>query len=147
MIVLIAEDFRRGGYAPSWMRTMEPLVQVGAAMPKTRMIPSCEGYIAACERAEKMLLRLLSPRQRRKYRKSQSFTVTAASGRKYRILPTRILNVEELKPKSRKKVARAWCMVPSDRDVPVYDQMAAQMLLLQADEEKFKEIATRRLSS
>lgn len=92
-------------------------------------------------RSEQLLLRNLSPGQRRQYETRGSFDVTGgASGKRYRVLQGHQLNVEELDAAGRR--VRLWCFMP-EGGVPVEDIMLAQKLALELFENDALRIANK----
>jgi hypothetical protein len=85
-------------------------------------------------RAEALLWAWLSPAQRRQYRARRWFEVTAASGRRYRILRG---GVVRLHPRG-----SGYC-IEATSPVPVADEMLADKLLLETDERRFLATAHR----
>jgi hypothetical protein len=76
-----------------------------------------------------LLLRLLSPEQRRDFRRIKCFYVVGGySGDLYRIRVGKIANIDLLRGGG--KVKYSLCVHP-DGGVPIYDAMAAQLLHLQ----------------
>jgi hypothetical protein len=76
-----------------------------------------------------LMVKLLTPEQRREFRMSQHFHVTGGStGCIYRIRTGRTANIDVLREDGRLRYRL--CVVPVG-GVPVYDVMAAQMLHLQ----------------
>lgn len=91
-------------------------------------------------RAEELLRRHLTLRQRRAYRRDRAFTVRARDGTSYRIKHGWAGNVEELNRAGR-PVARL-CIHPRE-SVPVADNLLAQKFMLETDPEAFRKIANR----
>jgi hypothetical protein len=85
-------------------------------------------------RAEALLWAWLSPAQRRQYRTRRWFEVTAASGRRYRILRGGVGAATS---------PRVWLLHRGDSPVPVADEMLANKLLLETDERRFLATAHR----
>jgi hypothetical protein len=92
------------------------------------------GRRQARRRAEALLRAWLSPAQRRQYRARRCFEVTAASGRRYRVLRG---GVVRLGPRG-----SAYC-IEATAPVPVADEMLANKLLLETDERRFLATAHR----
>ena len=85
-------------------------------------------------RAEALLWAWLSPAQRTQYRTRRWFEVTAASGRRYRILPGGVVWVDPH--------GSAYC-IEATSPVPIADEMLANKLLLETDERRFLATAHR----
>lgn len=94
----------------------------------------------AVARAEQLLLANLTKHQRRTYRNRQCFNVRAESGKKYRIKVGWSHNVESLD--SRHRAEATYCAHPAEQ-VPNQDNMLAQKLLLETDEQAFLRTANR----
>jgi hypothetical protein len=88
----------------------------------------------ARRRAEALLWAWLSPAQRRQYRARRWFEVTAASGRRYRILRGGVVRLD---PRG-----SGYC-IEATTPVPVADEMLANKLLLETDERRFLATAHR----
>jgi hypothetical protein len=91
----------------------------------------------AKRRALVLMMRVLSPEQRKEFREFGYFHVTGGrSGDRYRIREDRIANIDVLRGDGR--VRHRLCVHPTG-GVPVYDVMAAQLLHLQdpATEQRF----------
>lgn len=95
----------------------------------------------AQKRARDLLLACLSPAQREEFESTWGFFVTAPSGNRYRINPSRQYNVRRLG--SNGQTLAQLCAVPKG-DVPLLDQMLAQKLWLEADEQGFLVVANVR---
>ena len=97
----------------------------------------------AATRAEKLLLEFLSPRQRKMLKRQDHFHLDVhsrdGSARRYQISRGFQGNVKEVCRESG-RILRSYC-IHGPSNLPYADQMLAQMLLLQNDEEKFKRIA------
>jgi hypothetical protein len=88
----------------------------------------------ARRRAEALLWAWLSPAQRQQYRARRWFEVTAASGRRYRILRGGVVR--------RDPRGSGYC-IEATSPVPVADEMLANKLLLETDERRFLATAHR----
>jgi hypothetical protein len=88
----------------------------------------------ARRRAEALLWAWLSPAQRKQYRRRRWFEVTAASGRRYRILRGGVVRLD---PRG-----SGFC-IEATSPVPVADEMLANKLLLETDERRFLATAHR----
>lgn len=90
-------------------------------------------------RAEELLLDNLTDEQQADYQETQSFRVISADGeRVYRVKRGWSGNVELIRPDGR--VAARYCIHPREW-VPEQDNMLAQKLLLETDEQAFLRIA------
>ena len=76
----------------------------------------------------------LSPAQRQQYRARRWFEVTAASGRRYRIVRGGVVRLD---PRG-----SGYC-IEATSPVPVADEMLANKLLLETDERRFLATAHR----
>jgi hypothetical protein len=85
-------------------------------------------------RAEALLWAWLSPAQRSQYRARRWFEVTAASGRRYRVLRGGVVRSH---PRG-----SGYC-IEATSPVPVADEMLANKLLLETDERRFLATAHR----
>ena len=93
----------------------------------------------ARERAEKLLLRHLTPKQRYDYKKHGHFFVRTKRKHHYKIMRARDHNVLRLNKHG--KPLRCLCISIYEIWVPVQDIMLAQKLLLETDEDAFLSIA------
>jgi hypothetical protein len=94
---------------------------------------------AADKRAERLLLQFLNPDQEVQYRKDRYFEVLSKDGtRRYRIRRGWAGNVTVIDLKGRE--VEKLCIHP-DISVPQEDNLLAQKLLLEADEEEFRRTA------
>lgn len=93
-------------------------------------------------RAAALLKENLAPAQREEYDREKFFTVISKDGRRrYRVNKGWSHNVEEI-DESGKKIATL-CAHPVEA-VPAHDNMLAQKLMLEHDEERFLRIANRK---
>lgn len=90
-------------------------------------------------RAEELLLENLNPDQRRDYDLTRSFKVRSQSGHLFRLTSDRNQNVGLLD--GNYQVVRRFCVVPGIPDVPIADQLLMQKLMLEYDEERFRDTA------
>lgn len=111
--------------------------------------------LEAERKAEALLLRHLSPEQREEYQRTKSFTVKLPSGALYRINKGRSGNVELAAPlpmiegaspsvgvaANQRFVACERLCIHPDLPVPDCDNMLAQKLMLETDEQNFRRIA------
>jgi hypothetical protein len=89
----------------------------------------------AAERARGLLLRLLSPKQRASFEATHAFAATGQkTGHVYSIREERQINITCTTTGDR------WCYVCPD--VPICDQLVAQKLLIEGDEERFLSVAS-----
>jgi hypothetical protein len=94
------------------------------------------------QQAENLLLELLTPEQRAGYRDAKKFHVIAQSGKRYEVdCRKRMHNVFEVNPAGKR--VEEHCIYQRG-DLPLPDNIAAQVLLLTADEEEFRRIANQR---
>jgi len=87
-------------------------------------------------RARDLLLRMLSPRQRKEFELHSYFSVNVPGRGRFWIFPWRSLNVVD------PATGDCYCGVPEGR-LPVYDLMLAQKLLLENDPQHFFCVANR----
>jgi hypothetical protein len=93
------------------------------------------------QRAERLLVAALSPAQRVQYLAAGHFEVVGChTGRRYRILRSFQMNIEELDPGGRR--AALLCFVP-ETPIPVGDVMLAQKLALELYEIEALNVANR----
>lgn len=92
---------------------------------------------AANARAKKLLLQNLNKEQIKSFSRYKKFLVQAPSGRVYELRDGWAGNVEEIK--DGKRIAR-FCIHPGIK-VPNCDNLLAQKLMLETDEERFRKIA------
>lgn len=92
----------------------------------------------AVERAETLLRMFLTEEQLAELERNKCFHVTAPSGTCYQIGRGRMGNVSELGEGGKK--IRRYCIHPHE-NIPDPDTMLAQKLMLETDENLFKEIA------
>lgn len=90
----------------------------------------------ADERSRDLLLSLLNHAQRQMFEKEGHFDVLGRSGQVYRLRTGRSINVDLVGQKQ-----RLCAVVPSE--LPVYDQLAAQKLMIETNEDQFLRIAIR----
>jgi len=96
---------------------------------------------SAEEKGLTLLKEWLSPAQLAQYEKFGYFEVTGGnSGRRYRIRPTRQMNVDELDEHGARTAA--WCFGP-EGELPIGDVMLAQKIALENNEEAALEVANR----
>lgn len=95
---------------------------------------------AASDRAEALLLSLLTPRQRREYGETHTIPVRGSDKRRYRLEYGTVGNVKELN-RAGLEIA-SWCAAPTG-DLPTEDVLAAQLLWLRADAPGFRAVANR----
>ena len=85
-------------------------------------------------RAEALLQRWLSPRQRQQYRSHGWFDVVTPGGNRYRIRPRKVVRLDARRS--------AYC-IEATPWVPAADEMLAKKLLLETDERRFLATAHR----
>ena len=95
-----------------------------------------DGSVAAEARARTLLLRLLAPDQRAELERRDCFTVSVPGRGRFAILPRRTLNVLDLDN------GECYCCITAV-EVPLWDLMLAQKLLLENDPEQFFAVANR----
>ena len=96
-----------------------------------------EARIAAEARGRELLLRMLSPAQRKAFQRYGYFAVEVAKRGTFLILPSTLFNVLHV------ATGRSYCAVPRG-ETPLSDLMLAQKLLLEADPEPFFRVANHR---
>lgn len=94
---------------------------------------------AAEAKADELLLSLLDAPARERYLAEGVVEVRVESGRLYELRKGWAGNVAELDPHTRKRTRR-FCIHPR-QSMPVADNLVAQMLMLQSDEDEFHRIA------
>lgn len=95
----------------------------------------------AISKADKLLESVLSDVQREQLRRDEAFLVRGQSGAVYRVRKGRGINVDEI-ARDTGDVVRTLCAYPGI-NVPDGDTMAAQKLMLEADEADFLSIAIK----
>ena len=95
-----------------------------------------DGSVTADARARSLLLRLLAPDQRAELERRDCFTVSVPGRGRFAILPRRTLNVLDLDN------GECYCCITAV-EVPLWDLMLAQKLLLENDPEQFFAVANR----
>jgi hypothetical protein len=101
------------------------------------------GKREAQQNARALLLSCLTPTQQEELATKWYFAVTTKSGNTYRIQDRQIYNVTRLDKQGRP--LENLCVGLAE-DVPLEDNMLAQKLLLETDEDRFLEIANRDMS-
>lgn len=92
------------------------------------LVPGKQPRNKARDKARRTLIRHLDAGQLKSFNRDGSFRVTARSGRRYTISTARSFNVVD-------EAGTAYC--GQILNVPIEDQMLAQKILLENDEEKF----------
>jgi hypothetical protein len=100
-------------------------------------VPALMPRSSAELRAKRLLLRLLSPDQRKELARRGYFTVQVRNRGSFRILPSTAFNVVDTKSGAH------YCAGP-EGPVPLADWMLAQKLVLENDPERFFRAAHRR---
>lgn len=96
----------------------------------------------AKRKAEELLRESLDREQREQFDATKWFYVISQSGKRYRIRNGWAGNVDELNEDD--LIIAEYCIHPQEWGVPTEDNMLIQKLMLEADEERFLEIANRR---
>lgn len=91
-------------------------------------------------RAETLLLSHLAPKQCDEYQRLKRFHVHMPDGRIYRITKGWAGNVKLVESEDSERSVESLCIHPRIR-VPAPDNMLAQKLLLEANEQEFRQIA------
>jgi hypothetical protein len=94
---------------------------------------------AADEKALQLLLDNLDDNQAEIYKRTGAIPVTGQSGKRYRIRKGTCRNVEEVDCKG--CVIRHLCFHPKDSQIPVYDSMLTQKLMLELCEDMVGRVA------
>jgi hypothetical protein len=89
----------------------------------------------AKRRARKLFLSKLDVGQRRSWELARCFDVNCASGNRYTISPYRTFNI--------RNATEEFCLL-LEANIPAYDKLLAQRLLIEADECLFLTLANRR---
>lgn len=94
------------------------------------------------DKAEHLLMSVLTPEQRDEYHRLQSFRVHTPSGNIYRVKRGRMGNLKriELDSEGREKVVETLCVHPRI-NVPNQDTMIAQKLMLETNEDELRALA------
>jgi hypothetical protein len=93
-----------------------------------------DGPMAAEARARTLLLRMLAPAQREELERRDCFTVSVPGRGRFAILPRRTLNVLNLDS------GECYCCITAT-EVPLWDLMLAQKLMLENDPDQFFAVA------
>lgn len=96
---------------------------------------------AAMQRAERLLEELLTNEQVEQYRKLKKFHVISESGIRYEVnCQRRQHNIYDLDSRGNRVVEHC---IYQEGDLPLPDNIAAQLLLLQTNEQEFRRIANQ----
>lgn len=106
---------------------------------ETRLHQSAVKRMAANERAEKLLMSILSSAQRAQYKSERRFTVHLPNGNHYMIRQGRHGNIERI-DESGKRLENL-CVHVAPYDIPDADNLAAQKLMLECNEPELRKIA------
>jgi hypothetical protein len=93
------------------------------------------------ERADELLMSLLSPDQLHQYRAAKAFEVCTKAGRRYRLTRAISGSVKLLGPDGR--AMATYCAHLADHRIPIPDHLIAQKFLLEHHEEEFLRVANR----
>ncbi len=93
----------------------------------------------AYKRAEQLLKSMLTKPQRDELRRFGRFTIVGPSGTRYRIHRSDVRNIYVLDQKGNRNHRLCWYMI--GRKIPQADQMLAQKIMIEADEEEFLRVA------
>lgn len=97
---------------------------------------------AAEKRANELLLSLLDTEQRKQLEETRRFYVVSESGQRYEIdCKLRMHNVFEVDENGKRLVEHC---IYQQGNLPLPDNAAAQLLMLQTDEKQFKKVANQR---
>ena len=95
----------------------------------------------AAQKAEDLLKSILNNEQLKEFNEKTYFTTVGnKSGKKYRITKKDAHGVFRIND-TLDRLIEEYCIVPNNSDIPTYDRMVMQKLLLENDEERFLEIA------
>jgi hypothetical protein len=108
-----------------------------APAERERILERQREHEAAGAAAEALLREHLSPDQLLTYDELGSFLVTAPSGRTYQIRQGIAGNVDVIEDN---RIVGQYCIHPADLSVPAQDNMLAQKLWLEHDEETFRRV-------
>lgn len=100
----------------------------------------CSARDQADAKARLLLLDHLTPKQRQDFEATRAFFVQGPSGIRYRIRHGRAGNIDAINPEGR--IIHRLCAHPVD-DVPHFDTMLAQKLMLEHDDLGFTQMANR----
>lgn len=92
----------------------------------------------AIETARRLLMENLTPEQLEQFKRDQSFVVVGRNHRRFRIREGRSANVDVINPDGR--ISHRLCAHPQEQ-VPDFDTMLAQKLMLEHDDEHFMRLA------
>lgn len=94
---------------------------------------------AADERAEKLLVSILSTSQREQYTAERRFTVHLPNGNRYMVRKGRHGNIERIDEQGKR--IENLCVHVAPHEIPDCDNMAAQKLMLETNEPELRRIA------
>jgi hypothetical protein len=97
--------------------------------------------LVAEERADELLMSLLTPSQLMQYRAAKCFEVCTKTGRRYRLTRAISGSIKLIGPDGR--ASATYCAHLSDHRIPIPDHLIAQKFLLEHHEEEFLRVANR----
>ncbi len=106
---------------------------------QTRLRQERAKRVAAEARAEKLLMSILSSAQQAQYQAERRFTVHLPNGHRYMVRKGRHGNIERIDETG--KALENLCVHVAPHEIPDFDNMAAQKLLLESCEEELRGIA------
>lgn len=106
---------------------------------ETRMRQKQAERKAADERAEKLLMSILSSAQRAQYQAERRFTVHLPNGHHYMIRRGRHGNIERIDERGNR--LENLCVHVAPHEIPDCDNMAAQKLMIECNEDELRKIA------
>jgi hypothetical protein len=107
---------------------------------RARAVQERAERLVADRRAEQLLVRHLTPEQRRTLRRNRWFVIEGQSGRRYQIGTAQHAGNIRLLGDDGEPVEQLCCH-PRTGEVPLYDSILTQKLMLEGDEETFRRIA------
>ena len=113
--------------------------QADHAVWETRRRQGAAKRQAANERAEKLLVSILSTAQREQYTKERRFTVHLPNGNRYMVRKGRHGNIERIDEQGKR--IENLCVHVAPHKIPDCDNMAAQKLMLESNEPELRRIA------
>lgn len=107
--------------------------------PQEGAAPTRKQQKRSARRAKKLLLHHLQPEQRKQLRRKGHFDVIGSRGTVFRISSSFPFNVRLAGFAKRSRVF--FCTEAEDPDIPKWDVMLAQKLMIEADEGEFLKVA------
>lgn len=134
------------GQAPAIVRSVDPeelrrLEEERAQRDRewhARLQEERAARLEAERKAEELMMRFLSPEQRDEFRRLSLFTVHLPNGNRYQVRKGHAGNVYKIG--EREKLVERLC-IHTRETVPDFDNMLAQKLFLESNEDEFRRVA------